>query len=228
MTMHDRYTEPHAESSVLLTIDTQVDFTSPDGVATIDGTQAVVPAIAEVAAAHRRAGRPIVHMIRLYRRDGSNVDLCRRGVIELGGSIVAPASPRSQIVPEILGRPTELDHELLLAGELQPVSGDEYIMYKPRWGAFYQTALHDRLVDWQVDTVALAGCNFPNCPRTTLYEASERDLRIVLIADAVSGIYDRGVEELRRIGAHVTTASGWSERLAAITRRPTPLVDRSA
>jgi len=156
----------------------------------------------------------------MTRQDGSNVDLCRRGVVELGGSIVAPASPRSQIVPEILGRPTELDHELLLAGELQRVGDDEYIMYKPRWGAFYQTALHDRLVD----TVALVGCNFPNCPRTTLYEASERDLRIVLIADAVSGIYDRGVEELRRIGAHVTTASSWSERLAAKTRS----ADRSA
>jgi nicotinamidase-related amidase len=44
------------------------------------------------------------------------------------------------------------------------------------------------------------GCNFPNCPRTSIYEASERDFRVVLAADAVSGLYERGREELTNIG----------------------------
>jgi nicotinamidase-related amidase len=38
----------------------------------------VLPTIAALAAAFRAAGRPIVHLVRLYRSDGSNVDLCRR------------------------------------------------------------------------------------------------------------------------------------------------------
>ena len=45
-----------------------------------------------------------------------------------------------------------------------------------------------------------AGCNFPNCPRTSIYEASERDYRVVLVEDAVSGIYDIGRREMVNIG----------------------------
>jgi hypothetical protein len=48
----------------------------------------------------------------------------------------------------------------------------------------------------------MCGCNFPNyCPRTTIYETSERDFRIVLVKDAISLIYDiRGLQELQNIG----------------------------
>jgi hypothetical protein len=53
------------------------------------------------------------------------------------------------------------------------------------------------------DYTAFAGCNFPNCPRTSIYEASERDFRIVVIDDAVSGLYDRGRAELEGIGVRV-------------------------
>jgi hypothetical protein len=55
----------------------------------------------------------------------------------------------------------------------------------------------------QFETAALitiytqaTGCNFPNCPRTSIYEASERDFRVVVVPDALSGLYDRGAQEL--------------------------------
>jgi nicotinamidase-related amidase len=51
-----------------------------------------------------------------------------------------------------------------------------------------------------VDTVVVAGCNYPNCPRASIYEASERDYLVVLVEDAVSGLYDRGRTELTNIG----------------------------
>ena len=38
------------------------------------------------------------------------------------------------------------------------------------------------------------------CPRTTIYEASERDFRIILAKDATSLIYDIGLQELQNIG----------------------------
>lgn len=47
-----------------------------------------------------------------------------------------------------------------------------------------------------------AGCNFPNCPRTSIYEASERDFRTVLVRDAISGLYERGEHE-REFVEHV-------------------------
>jgi nicotinamidase-related amidase len=57
-----------------------------------------------------------------------------------------------------------------------------------------------------VSTLAFCGCNFPNCPRTSMYEASERDYRVVLVEDAISGLYDHGLEELRNIGAQPMTS----------------------
>ena len=52
-------------------------------------------------------------------------------------------------------------------------------MYKPRWGAFYNTLLEKQLHNMKVNSLVVCGCNFPNCPRTTIYEASERDFKIV-------------------------------------------------
>jgi len=55
------------------------------------------------------------------------------------------------------------------------------------------------LQNLDVNTVVVCGCNFPNCPRTTIYEASERDYRIVLATDATSVLYDRALQELKNI-----------------------------
>lgn len=41
--------------------------------------------------------------------------------------------------------------------------------------------------------------------RGTIHEASERDFKIVVAADAISGLYRRGEEALRAIGASVLT-----------------------
>lgn len=96
-----------------------------------------------------------------------------------------------------------LDADQLLDGELQKVGPQEWIIYKPRWSAFYRTDLDDFLAARSVDTVVICGCNFPNCPRTTVYEASERDYRVVFVPDATSGVYERGSEELENIGVAV-------------------------
>jgi nicotinamidase-related amidase len=79
-------------------------------------------------------------------------------------------------------------------------------MYKPRWGAFFETTLDDHLRELCVDTVVVAGCNYPNCPRTSIYEASERDYRVVLVDDAVSGLYERGRGEMANIGVTLMEA----------------------
>src|SRR5262249_38760584 len=159
-----------------------------------------IPAMAKLAALFREHNLPIIHVVRLYKPDGANVDLVRRHAVELGARVVIPGSPGSQPAPELLPAEVALDHEALLDGRLQEVGPGEHVMYKPRWGAFYGTELDPHLRALGVDTLVFAGCNFPNCPRTSMYEASERDFRIVLVADAVSGVYERGAEECRRIG----------------------------
>lgn len=57
------------------------------------------------------------------------------------------------------------------------------------------------------------GCNFPNCPRTSIYQASERDYRLIIIRDALSGIYDKGIEELKNIGCEIVQAQDLARAL---------------
>ena len=48
------------------------------------------------------------------------------------------------------------------------------------------------LAEHEIDTLVVVGGNFPNCPRATLVEASERDYRLVAVTDAISRVDDRG------------------------------------
>lgn len=213
--MISSYLTPHASSSALVLVDVQRDFYADDGPVRIDGTAAAIPAMARLADLFRRHRRPIVHVVRLYLPDGTNVDPVRRYAVESGIGILVPGSEGARIAPELLPGPVELDHDRLLAGQLQEIGPAEHVMYKPRWGAFYGTGLEAHLRASEVDTVVFAGCNFPNCPRTSIYEASERDFRIILVSDAISGLYPRGAEECRAIGVQVRTLAETSEWLTA-------------
>jgi nicotinamidase-related amidase len=209
-----KYTEPDLRSSALLTIDVQRDFSLAGAPAEIPGTMDVVPNIVRVLNAYRTNGRPIVHMVRLYLGDGSNVDLCRRELIESGKEIVRPGSVGAQLVQELLPtQDAELNCSHLLGGGIQTLGPGEVVIYKPRWGAFFGTPLYDHLKGLEINTLLVCGCNFPNCPRTTIYEASERDFRIVLVEDAVSRIYGQGKEELRNIGVHLWSTGTVIDRL---------------
>jgi nicotinamidase-related amidase len=160
--------------------------------------------MADLLHAFRGAERPIIHIVRIYSADGANVDLCRRELVEQGAPIVLSDTPGCQLAPDLLPSPDmELDSELLLPGGIQALGPREVVIYKPRWGAFYNTALERHLRTEGVSTLVFSGCNFPNCPRTSIYEASERDFRIVLVDDAVSGLYDQGRWEMENIGVEL-------------------------
>ena len=92
------------------------------------------------------------------------------------------------------------------------VGPQESIIYKPRWGAFFGTRLEQHLGGLTVSTLVFAGCNFPNCPRASIYQASERDFRIVVIEDALSGLYDRDRTELENIGVRVLDTETFLEK----------------
>ena len=177
-----------------LIIDVQRDFTVNRAASIIPGTIQTVPYIKNLVKEYRRLAYPIIHVVRLYNTDGSNVDLC-------GKQIVISGSDGAELIDELKPFTTaRMNSNLLLSGKLQKIGSMEWIMYKPRWGAFYNTPLEKHLDSLDVNTVVVCGCNFPNRPRTTIYEASERDFRIVLITDATSVIYNIGLRELKNIG----------------------------
>jgi nicotinamidase-related amidase len=198
------YTVPDPKRSALLIIDVQRDFALRGAIAEIPGTMQAVPNIQRIVKQYREQKLPIIHIIRLYLSDGSNVDLCRRKDIENGKQIVVLGSDGSDLLDELKPLSSiKLDTNLLLSGSLQQIGDMEWILYKPRWGAFYNTQLEKYLYNLYVNTVVVCGCNFPNCPRTTIYEASERDFRIIMIKDATSLLYDKAILELKSIGISV-------------------------
>lgn len=214
----DPLLRPDFATAALITIDVQRDTLDGQPME-VPGTSAALPLMQALAAAFRAAGRPIVHMLRLYLADGSNVDLCRRRAVLAGEPLLLAGSPGSQLAPGLGPEGmAELDHDALLAGAPQYLATGEAIMYKPRWGAFFETALDDHLRDQDVTTLVVCGCNLPNCPRTSIYEASERDYRLVLARDAVSRLSPEAIVELEDIGVRVWPTSRIADAIGRASR----------
>jgi nicotinamidase-related amidase len=199
----DKYTQVDYTRSALITIDTQCDTLDGQPLE-IAGTSAALPNMLALLSEYRKLERSIVHIVRIYKRDGTNVDLCRRSAIEGGAQMLLEGHAGCELATALFPEATvHLEYDLLLSGGIQMVGKNEVIIYKSRWGAFYNTPLEDHLRSLGVNSLVFSGCNFPNCPRTSIYEASERDYRITLAEDAISGFYPKGKKELENIGIQV-------------------------
>jgi nicotinamidase-related amidase len=86
------------------------------------------------------------------------------------GRVVDPADPERLPVPELGTRP-----------------GDPLIV-KHTWGAFHDTPLDEELRSRGVDTIVLAGIATNMGVESTARAADERDYRLVLVEDAMSGL----------------------------------------
>jgi nicotinamidase-related amidase len=223
----DDRVRPIFDSAALITIDVQIDVLD-GGPLSFASPAAVMPNLQQIVCAFRAARRPIVHAVRIYRSDGSNVDLCRRTSIESGDRVLLADTAGCELADELKpDASVRLDCAHLLAGGLQMLASGEVVMYKPRWGAFFDTPLVEHLHAVNVSTVVVIGCNYPNCPRTTIYEASERDFRIVAVSDAISRFDARAAQELDDIGVAVMTAEDVTEQVRDLELRrsnlePTP------
>jgi nicotinamidase-related amidase len=99
---------------------------------------------------------------------------------------------------------------------MQALTEGEWAMWKPRWGAFHRTPLDGHLRHFNVTTVVIAGCNYPNCPRAAVYGASERDYRVLIVRDAISGVAPHHLEEANRMGVVSAPNGDVTEYLAAL------------
>ncbi len=124
--------------------------------------------------------------------------------IEAGQRIVMPGTSGAELIDELkpsLGQ--RLEPELLLDGKLQEIGHREWLCYKPRLSAFFQTPLEDHLKSLGITTIVICGTDFSTSPRSSVYAASNRDFRIVLATDAISGATDAGLNELAQIGVYL-------------------------
>lgn len=129
--------------AALLVIDMENGFVTPQGGHCIRGAAATVPACVRAVELAREKGIPVFFVKRIYRADGSDVELTRYEGWKAGGRACGPASlgPNSAQAPE----------------GLQPQPGD-YTIWKPRWSAFFHTELDLILRRLDIRTVILTDC----------------------------------------------------------------------
>lgn len=205
------YLSPQWPNSALVMIDVQNDFV--DGPSAIPGTAERIEAMARLIEGFRAARRPVVHIVRSYVAGESDVDTVRRARIEAGSAAVQPGTEGAKVPARLVD--ADPDWELLRSGEPQRLGDDEFLLYKPRWSAFHRTKLDDLLHGLRISTVVVAGCNLPNCPRATLFDATERDYRAVLAIDATSQTTPERLADLELIGVQLRAVDDIARGVAA-------------
>lgn len=201
------YCVPDKGKVALLTLSAQRDYVRPGSPVKGTGARTARPAIGKITRTFREQGAPIFHSIRLYRADGSNADTCRKQAIEEGLRIAMPGSLGAELIDEVKPDPERrLDAEGLLEGRFHALGPNEWVFYRPRWGAFHGTDLEARLRALEVTTLVICGFSFATGPCATAYEASARDFRIVVVPDAACGLTEQNLQDLGRIGVYFMTS----------------------
>ncbi len=152
----------------LAVIDMQNDFVLPGAAARVAGAQATVPAIARLLEKARAEGWAVFHVIRRHAPDGHDAESFRRGLYAQGRGICVEGTPGADIVEGLAPQPGEA------------------IIVKRRFSAFFGTDFDERLRRAGIDTLVLAGTQYPNCVRGTAADALYRDYRVVVVTDACS------------------------------------------
>jgi len=200
----------------LLTVSAQQDFLRSDSPIKASGATRAKPALHRLVNGFRWRDVPIFHAVRLYRPDGSNVDACRRQAVEEGLRVLMPGSLGAELLDELKPDPAiRLNPAPLLKGRFQKLGPCEWAFYRPRWGAFHATDLESHLRDLGVTTLVLCGLSFETGVRATVYEASARDFRVVVIPDALANVHECGIRELGRLGVYLMTSDNCLTWLAS-------------
>ncbi len=203
------YTKLNGDRCALLVIDTQNDWGDPGGSFPLPDLDEVMSDLVEVIEVFRRAELPIVHVVRLYKEDGSNVDPCRRWQFEQGEMRpVVTGTWGSQLVASTNPTGAELDTGALLAGEIQELTTIEFVIYKPRFSAFHDTPLKDFLDVRGIDSVVIVGITFPNCVLAAQLSATDLDYRVGLVPSACTQVNDEGLRGMQNKGVQLMTLDG--------------------
>lgn len=202
------YCIPDRNKAALLTISTQQDFLRKDSPIKACGATRAKPALHRLVQGFRRHQAPILHAVRLYRADGSNVDACRRQAVEEGMRVLMPGTMGAELIGEMQPDPAvRLNPDTLLKGRFQELGPREWAFYRPRWGAFHATDLEPQLRDLGITTLVLCGLSFTTGVRATVFEASARDFRVVVVPDALGNANEEGIQELGRLGIYLMTSN---------------------
>jgi maleamate amidohydrolase len=164
------------------------------------GSEAVVEAAAELLAAARGNGVPVVHTAVHYRAGAPDGGLFVRKVGAL--RLLADGAPGNlrELMPAVAPLP------------------EETVVIKQYASAFFGTSLAATLTAARVDTVVIAGVSTSGCIRATATDALQCGFRPLVVADACA---DRTTEfhesNLRDLGAKYADVIDVGEAVAHFT-----------
>jgi nicotinamidase-related amidase len=189
-----------AGKTALIVIDMQRDFLLPGGFGEslgndVDQLLKVVPPLAALIAAARRAGVMVIHT-----REGHQPDLsdCPPAKLSRGAPSKRIGDPGKYGRILIRG---EYGHDIV--DELAPVDG-ELVIDKPGKGAFYATELQNVLVDAGITQLLITGVTTEVCVHTTTREANDRGYECLVVSDCVGSYFP----DFQRIGLEMIKAQG--------------------
>jgi len=158
----------------------------------------VIDRAAQLFGALRQRGVPIVHVVTEYRDAAEIMANPFWGAIENDPAKARKGMSRHNIIG---GRGTEIIPVLLDQRDVV-VGGKK--RYSPFFGTGLDFALRRRL---GVDTLILAGINTSSCVLCCGFEATNRDYRVVIAADAVDSMDG---EEMHRFALRLMSVTiGW-------------------
>ncbi|WP_139651204.1 cysteine hydrolase family protein [Raoultibacter phocaeensis] len=193
-------------NAALIIIDMQNGFIERDSSLCIAGAKATLPACSRALDRARELGIPVFHVCREYAADGSDVESTRFETWLSGGKPISKACAK----PDSLGFPAAVAPK-----------GDDRVVVKPRFSAFFGTDLDETLRSAGITTVVLIGTTTPNCIRTTCYDALSLNYNVVIIEDCTSSrtpeVQAANIEDMAHIGAQVIDVDTFcTEGLASI------------
>jgi nicotinamidase-related amidase len=172
----------------LLIIDMQNDFVRDGAPLKVRDAGLIIVKIQSLLDVFRRNRLPVFHIIRVHRRDGSDVEIFRSDLFKTMPFAVEGTKGAAII------------------SELEPREG-EYIVRKTRMSAFMHTDLDLILRTLGVDTVFIAGIQTPNCIRTTVFDACALNYKVILVEDAVAAknqvIHRNNCSDMEAIGVEI-------------------------
>ncbi|MEZ2419013.1 cysteine hydrolase family protein [Luteibacter sp. RCC_6_2] len=148
-----------------LIIDMQVDFFAHPRLASRRAE--LVSRTNSLVAITRAAGCPVIWIRQEFSPDLSDASLeVRRNQTK----VVIRGTPGAAILPELDQR--DID----------------YLILKNRYSAFFRTPLDELLERLECDQLVIAGVNTHACIRTTVVDAYQRDLDVILAKDCIDSL----------------------------------------
>ena len=189
-------------SAALLVIDLEKAFVLPGSPFEVKGALKTIPNCKKVIEASRSHGIPVIYVKRLYRGDGSDVELVRINQwLSAGMPLTADSTGllSAEYVDEIKPQP------------------EDYLIVKKRFSAFFMTELDLLLRRLGVDVLAIIGTQTPNCVRATVYDALSLDYEVIIVEDCASSQDEEtqraNIKDLRNLGCTIISSDEYVRSL---------------